>query len=180
MSGGGIHTITLGNGANTIVSGAGADVITLGTGANKVTPGAGADRVTFGTHTGVDAVTYSAAAQTYQAATAATIVTGTTVLTGIDTFTGLKTGDTISIAALSATFTGAVATTIAGATGTTEALVRGNFNTTSLVWTTSSTGTDTLLVYDIDAAAGNTVVEAVALIGFVGSGTVAAGVLTLA
>jgi len=178
---GGVDTINLGNGNNTVVSGAGADVITLGTGANTVTPGAGADRVTFGTHASgvVDAVVVLATSETYSAATAATIVSATTALTGIDTFTGMRTGDTFSIAGISNTFTGATATTIAGATGTAVSLVRGSFNTTSNVFTTSSTGADTLLVYDADAAGVATVVEAVALIGYVGSGTVAAGVLTL-
>ena len=167
----------------TLKGAGGADTITAGSGTNTITAGAGGDKVTFGAHTGVDAVIYSAASQTYSALTAATIVSGTTALTGIDTYTGLKAGDTISIAAISNTFTGNVGSTITAATGTTTSLVRGNFNTTTNVWTTSSTGSDTLFVYDQDAAgAGNgTAVEAVAIIGYVATGTsaVAAGVLTL-
>ena len=122
---------------------------------------------------------YLVAGDTYTAANPATIVSGTTALTGIDKVSGLQIGDTISFAGVVNTLTGATVTTIAGATGDTVSLVRGNFATATNIWTTSSTGTDTLLVYDINGATANDNIEAVALIGVVATGTVAAGVLTL-
>jgi S-layer protein len=179
MTGGGVKTITLGNGANTVVTGAAADVITVGTGANTITPGAGADTIILGAGTAASSIV-AAGGGTYQAATAATIVSGTTPLTGIDKVTGLQSGDTYSLAGILNTFTGAAGTTIAAATGTTVSLVRGSFATATNIWTTSATGTDTLFVYDIDGAGANTVVEAIALIGVVATGTAAAGVLTFA
>ena len=121
----------------------------------------------------------AAAAETYSAATAATIVSGVTALTGIDKVSGLQIGDTINLVALSANFAGAAATTIAGAAGIVVSLVRGNFATATNIFTTSATGTDTLMVYDVDAATAATVVEAIALIGVVATGTAAAGILTL-
>ena len=91
----------------------------------------------------------------------------------------MQIGDTISLGAVVNTLTGATATTIAGATGNAVSLVRGNFATATDIFTTSATGSDTLLVYDINGATANDNVEAVALIGVVATGTVAAGVLTL-
>jgi hypothetical protein len=88
--------------------------------------------------------------------------------------------DRIDLAGISNTFTGAAGTTIASATGTTVALVRGTFNSGTGVFTTGSTGPDTLFVYDADAVAGGNL-EAIALIGTAGvTGTVTAGILTLA
>ena len=174
-------TVTVGNGYNIITGGAGADTIVVGTGGNVITGAAGADKITFGAHVAgvMDGIVLSAAAETYSAATAGTIVSGTTALTGIDLVTGLKAGDTIDVSAVAA-ITGTAGTTIAAAAGTTASLVRGNFDATTSIWTTSATGTDTLFVYDIDGAGANTVVEAIALIGVVATGVAAAGVLSLA
>ncbi|MDI1260161.1 calcium-binding protein, partial [Aquabacterium sp.] len=171
-------TITGGAGNDILVGGAGNDTINGGAGNDIITGGAGADIINVGT--GTDTIVLSAVAQTYSAATAATIVSGTTVLTGIDVVTGMSAGDVISTAGVSNTFAGAAATTIAGASGIVEALVRGNFAVATNIWTTSATGTDTLFVYDIDGAGANTVVEAVVLVGVVATGTAAAGLLTLA
>jgi S-layer protein len=179
-TGAAVDVITLGNGTNTVITAAGAETITVGTGANTVTPGAGADTVVLGAGTNASSsIVMAAAAQTYAAATPGTIVTGVTQLTGIDKVSGLQIGDTISLAGVVNTLTGATVTTIAGATGDAVALVRGNFATATNIFTTSATGTDTLLVYDINGAVANDNVEAIALIGVVATGTVAAGVLTL-
>lgn len=174
------NTITAGNGINVITGGSAADAITVGTGGNLITGAAGADTITFGAHVAgvIDGIVMTANSETYSAATAATIVSGTTALTGIDEVTGLHAGDTIDL--FLATFTGTAGTTIAAATGTTVSLVRGNFVTATDIWTTSATGTDTLLVYDIDGAGAGLIVEAIALIGVVATGTAAAGIVTLA
>ena len=71
----GVDTITLGNGANTIITGASNDVITLGTGANTVTAGAGNDTITLGSHS---------------ASTVDTIRMLTAVDNGTDTIVGLN------------------------------------------------------------------------------------------
>lgn len=143
---------------------------------------AGGDIITFGAHVAgvMDGVVLTGAGQTYAAATAATIVSGTTVLTGIDVVKGLHAGDTINVAGVIATIAGASGTTIASAAGIVDALVRGNFDAATSIWTTSATGTDTLFVYDIDGAGAGTAVEAIALIGVVATGSAAAGVITLA
>jgi len=109
----------------------------------------------------------------------ASITSAVTPLTGVDVVTGLKAGDTIDLSLVDNTFTGTAGTTIAAAAGTTVSLVKGLFDKVTGIWTTSAAGTDTLVVYDADADAVGTAVEAVVLVGTVATGTVAAGVLTL-
>jgi S-layer protein len=172
-------TVTLGNGYNTVTGSSGADTIVVGTGGNSITGGAGADVITFGAHVAgvMDGIVMGIAGETW---TGALITSGATALTGVDKVTGLKAGDTIDLAALSPTFTGAAGTTIAAASTTTVSLVKGSFDATTNIWTTSATGTDTLVVYDADAAVGGLGLEAIVLVGTVATGTVANGVLTLA
>jgi len=150
----------------------------------SVTGSSGADTITFNsTNAAVDTFKVGAASNTYSAATAATIVSGTTALTGIDKIYGLASGDKIDLATVLNTFTGAANTAaIANASGVTVALIQGTLNTTTNVWTTgaATTDKDTLFVYDVDGAGVGTVVEAVALIGIVATGTAATGVLTIA
>ena len=92
----------------------------------------------------------------------------------------MRAGDTINVNGVVSTITGTAGTTIAAASGTTASLVRGSFDATTNIWTTSSTGADTLFVYDVDGATGGTAVEAIALVGVVATGTAASGILTLA
>ena len=128
----------------------------------------------------------TATGQTSSFATAATIVSGTTVfgtstVATVDKITNMGVGDIISLAGISNTFTAAAGTTIASASGTTVALVIGSLSSDN-IWTTISTGSDILFVYDADAATGGTAVEAIVLVGSaatVTGGTMAAGVLTL-
>jgi Ca2+-binding RTX toxin-like protein len=169
----------LGNGYNTVTGSSGADTIVVGTGGNSITGGAGADVITFGAHVAgvMDGIVMGIAGETW---TGALITSGATALTGVDKVTGLKAGDTIDLAALSPTVTGAAGTTIAAASTTTVSLVKGSFDATTNIWTTSATGTDTLVVYDADAAVGGLGLEAIVLVGTVATGTVANGVLTLA
>lgn len=178
-TGTGADTITAGNGINVIDAGAGNDIITVGTGYNLITGGAGADTITFGTNAAgmVNGLVYTAASETFAGAT---ITSGTTALTGIDKIYGLGSGDTINLSTILNTFTGATGSTIAAATGTTVSLVKGTLNVDTNIWTTSSTGTDTLFVYDVDGAGAGTNVGAIALIGVVATGTADAGILTIA
>jgi hypothetical protein len=177
----GADTITAGNGINVISSGAGNDVITVGTGYNLVTGGAGGDIITFGAHvTGVTDGVVMAAGDSLSAATVGAMATAAaTDLTGVDVVTGLHTGDSINLVAMSNTFTGALATTIAGASGTTASIVRGGYDTATHIFTASATGADSMVVYDIDAAGANAVVEAIVLVGYTGAATAAAGIITL-
>jgi hypothetical protein len=124
----------------------------------------------------IDGIVYTATGQTFAGAS---ITSGVTALTGADIVTGLHTGDTISLAGLALGYTGAAATTIAGATGTTVSLVSGSYAAGTGIWTTSATGTDTLVVYDADGVGAGTAVEAIVLVGTHATGTVAGGVITL-
>ena len=178
MSGGGVKTVSLGNGGNTIVTGAAADVITLGTGANTVTAGAGADKITFGAHTGVDKIIQSAAGDS---GTFTTPASNTISTSSFDIVTGLKTGDTVKLSAyniggLTAATTGNLSTAnataastlvVLGTTDNADYFVRGTFDATGKTFVGSATGADTLFVYDGNAASGTTAQEAVVLVGYV-------------
>jgi hypothetical protein len=182
-TGAGADKIIAGNGWNVIVAGGGADTITVGTGGNLVTGGAGADKITFGAHVAgvIDGLVMAAASDTLSALTAAAMVTAaSTDLTGADIVTGLKAGDTIDLHTLSNTFTGALGTTIASAAGATAALVQGTYDATAHTFAASSSGADSLVVYDQDGSAANLLVEAIVLVGYHGTATAAAGVVTLA
>jgi S-layer protein len=182
-----VKTITAGNGNNTIVTGAGADVITLGTGANSVTPGAGGDTITFDvSHTGVDTVIYGAAAET----ATTTITNGNVVIsaaTGFDIITGMKAADTIDLTALTeGVFTAAAVAPLTtymtgGITGD-IALIRGNYNSVTGYFTSSSTGADTLVQWDSDGTGVLTAVDTILLVGFANtaSTSTADGLITLA
>ncbi len=179
----GIKTITLGNGDNTITTGSGADVMTLGSGANNVTGGAGGDKITFAAHTGVDVVKYTLAGQT----ATGTVTSGSTALTaanGYDIYTGLQAGDQIDLQDLTggAYTSGALGTTLNGATGGTIVIVRGTYVASTGIFTTSSTGTDSIVQWDSNGSgtSGNT--ETIVLVGFVNSAstTTVDGLITLA
>ena len=208
-TGGGVKTFTVGNGADAIQTGAGADVLTFGTGADFVFAGTGADKVTFGAHTGVDkAVWLTAAAAgggnsgTFAVPGANSISTST-----FDTYTGLKAGDTLNVGTTTVTFltaqipgtyatAGAAASTvlnstIAAAVGDVSTavlldnsitLVRGNYTSGTNTFVGSSSGSDTLFV--LDTASNNLAqaYEAIVLVGYVNTGTMAVaagGVITL-
>jgi len=183
LVGSGVKTITLGNGANTVVTGSGADVITLGTGANSVTGAAGGDTITLGAGSGASTLLYSAIAQTILG----TVTSGATALTaatGTDIYTGLTAGDKIDLQALTAGLytAGALGTTLNGATGGTIEIVRGTY--ASGIFTTAAGGADSVVQWNNLGTGGTTVAtqETVVLVGFVntGSTTTADGLITLA
>jgi hypothetical protein len=183
-AGAGGKTVTLGNGANTIVTGAGSDTITTGLGASKVTGAAGGDTITFGAgHTGVASVIYSATGETSTGA----VTSGSTVVSaaaGYDIVSGLRAGDTIDLGALTgdAYTAGNVGTAIIAASTGSPAIVRGNWSPVTGYFATSATGTDSLVQWDSNGTAGAGNIESIILVGFVNtaSQTTIDGVITLA
>ena len=186
LTGSGVKTVTLGNGDNTVATLSGADVITLGSGANTVTPGSGADTITFDVaHTGIDTVVYGAAGETGTA----TITNANVVIsaaTGYDVITGFHAGDKIDLTALTAAaYAGTVVTTdyLSTAVGTAGNInmVRGNYNTLTGYFTSSSTGADTLVQWDSNGTTALGNVESALLIGFANTGSTATtdGLITL-
>jgi len=189
VTGGGATTTTLTAGATTGVNFTGSagvdnltatnavDIISLGTGSDVVTGLNGGDRINVGS--GTDTITYTAAGETHAGA----VTTGTTVLTGVDQITGMGTGDIIATFA-AATVTGA--TTVSNSlitAGTTDAiaLVRGNFNTSTDIFTVSATGTDVLYQFDNNGTTALGTIENVVLIGTTNvAATFALNTITLA
>jgi hypothetical protein len=167
LNGSGAATVTVGNGYNTIVTGAGNDKIITGTGGNVVTGGAGGDIITFGAHVAgvIDQINYTAAGQSYAGAA---FTSGVTVLTGIDVVTGMHAGDVISITGAGITASTIVGTTGVASTDGSVALVRGNYDLATHIFTTSATGADTMMQYDADAGAGIAITDVI-LVGFTGS-----------
>ena len=180
----GIKTVTLGNGANIVVTGGAADVITVGTGGNTITGAAGGDLVTLGAGTASSAIVYSAVGQSFLGA----ITSGVTALTtaaGADRVIGATAGDTINLTALTNNLfnAGALGTTLNGATGATIQIVRGNWASATGIFTTSATGSDSLLQFnDLGTFGGIGSQENVVLVGFVNtaSTTTNDGLITLA
>jgi len=172
-------SVTGSKNADTITTTAGLDIISSGVGNDNITALAGADRIDVGT--GTDTVFYTVAAQTTSLATAATLVSGTTDISAtVDRITGMGVGDIINLVTLSNSYTGAVGTTIAGAAGTTVSITRGDYSLATGIWTTSTTGADSILAFDSDFGGAGTIVDFSILIGFTGvASTVAAGVITL-
>ena len=199
FAGAGVKTVTLGNGANTVVGGSAADVITLGTGANDVNAGAGADKVTFGAHTAADTYRILAAAGAGGGDSATFAVPGTNTIstTTMDKVTGLQLGDKIQFTATAGLYTGvanAPLGLVANGTSYTDVsavvltsnaieIVKDTYSSVANTFVGSATGTDSLVVYDSDAVVGTTAYESIVLVGYV-AGTVtgiggAAGLVTL-
>ena len=198
MAGGGVKTITLGNGANTIVTGAAADVITLGTGINDVNAAAGADKVTFGADTNADTYRLKAAAGAGGLDTGTFAVPGTNTIstTAFDIVTGLSAGDKIQLLATAYTgIAGAAAGLIANGNAYTSdsavalvdngiEIVRGTYDSTAKTFVGSATGADSLFIYDADATIGSEAHEAIVAVGYVALSVAGiggnAGTITLA
>lgn len=169
-------TITGSASADSIVGGAGADTINGGTGADTIKGAAGADVINVGT--GTDIVQYGAAAETFASA----ITSGTTVLTGIDVISGMAAGDALSLFSDAGITTATtVGTSIMSAgTANAAAIVKGDYNATTGIFTTSTTGADSLVQWDSNGTAASGNVESIILVGFAGSLTATANTLTLA
>ena len=123
-------------------------------------------------------------AQETAAETFAGVVTsGTTVLTGVDVITGMGTSDTLTVfAAASITAATAISTSLLAGPGAVDtiALVKGSYNTDSGIFTTSTTGTDTLVQWDSNGSGAGGNLENVVLVGFDGTNsTVGTNLITL-
>lgn len=154
---------------DTIVSGSGNDTIQGNAGADTINVGSGTDTVRFIT---ADTGAFTAPG------------TNTISTTTFDKVTGMAASDILILNAAGYTGTpGAagnnvmVAATSAGNTlvGIGSAnrvdLVRGNYDSAANTFVGSSSGTDSLLVYDGNAAQATTALEAIVLIGYTGATT---------
>ena len=206
-------TVTLGNGNNTIVTGHAADTITLGTGQNTITAGAGADAVTVGAHslantinlaagTTVTTTVGSEAAYDTGAFGGATGTTqaapslNTIDTSSLDVYTGFHAGDKIQLtssaytgaagAAAGLVANGALFTNLTAVSLTDNGVefIRGTYNASSTSFSGSTTGNDTVMVFDAHPTVGTKDYEAIILVGYVpGSVTGiggASGLITLA
>ena len=112
---------------------------------------------------------------------------GTTVLigaTGTDVINGLGYLDVIDLGALTADlFLTTVGTTISdtAANAGTISIVRGGYVSSTGIFTTSSTGADSLVVYDTTGSGAGTTVATIVLVGYAltGSTSTIDGVITL-
>ena len=152
--GAGNDSLTGGAGADTIEGGTGNDIISGGAGADTIRGGTGADVMTGGADADVyiyDGVPYEtgivSGAVIYYGGT---VDEGTTVsTTSMDRITDFKTGDFI------ATYGGAFGTgsnAVGSAWTEYQGLLTGTYNATANNFTFSSTGTDSLYVYDLDGS----------------------------
>ncbi len=184
------QTIVGGAGADTLIGGAGADTIRGGTGADIITVGGTATeriQILSGTTAG------GSESGTYTATTANTVSTA-----AFDKYTGMAAGDTIALLTGYSGDAGVAAgliaisvhaSTLASATLTLADnslhLIRGTYSSSTETFVGSSTGTDSLLIYDAASTVGgaNQAYEAVVLIGYNGgaAGGIGgnAGVITL-
>jgi len=188
VGGSGADTLTGGAGDDTIKGGAGADVLTAGDGADSIEGGTGNDTISGGADadtirggTGADVMTGGAGNDTYIYSGGAyetgivsgaviyyggTVDAGSTVSTSsMDRITDFKAGDFI------ATYGGAFGsgTNAVGAAWTEyQGLLTGTYNASANTFTFSTTGTDSLYVYDLDGltSSGNDL-HAIVLTGYV-------------
>ena len=165
----GVDTFTTtGTGAVLLNAGTagGNDIINLlGTAiAIQVNAGQGADTVIVGT----GAATAVLVNGDTGANNAAGVFTGTTTF---DVYTGFAAGDVLNLGRAAA-FAGVTASTtsVAGANET-IAFTRGTYDAALQLFTASAVGTDTLVTYDLGAAAAVDL-EAIVLVGFVGTSDV--------
>ena len=164
-----------------IVGGAGNDIITGGAGDDLVNGGTGVDTIALGTGTdavistsdGTGAITPTAGSITVNTAFGALAFSST----GMDTVSGINSaGDTVQIYTTGTTAIVTAGTVLTnsstlGAAGTVgnTALIRGN--NAAGVFTASSTGTDTALVWDADGTGAGVAFNAIILVGYVDAGT---------
>ena len=150
--GAGSDSLIGGSGDDTIEGGAGNDIISGGSGADTISGGSGADVMTGGAD--ADVYIYSGSAFETGIVSGAVIYYGGTVDAGttisvasMDRITDFRTGDFIS------TYGGAFGsgTNAVGAAWTEyQGLLTGTYNATANTFTFSTTGTDSLYVYDLD------------------------------
>lgn len=165
--------------ASNVVTGAtGADTIVGGNASDTIVGGLAGDTINVGA--GTDTISYTAASQSGAVTGTIGAALADQVLTGVDVVTGMAAADvwTLLGTATSASSYDAVAALatqkfIAAASTTTlidngASLIRGSYNSLTGGWTTSGTGTDTLLVWDQNATAASANYQGVVLVGVTG------------
>lgn len=172
----GMFSVTGGAGNDTIVGGSGPDTINGGAGNDSITGGNGGDIINVGT--GTDTVVFGAAGQTFNAA----VTSGTTVLAGVDVISGMAAGDVLSVFSAAGITTATTVGTALMSAGSSNAaaIVKGNYNSVTGIFTTSTSGTDSLVQWDADGTGTAGAVESVVLVGFTGTLTATANTFTLA
>lgn len=177
------------SGADTITGDALINVISGGEGNDTINGGVGADSLTGGN--GVDKYIISSTGQTARPDAAWTAAAnGSTLSTvGMDIITVNDTdSDILSISAFASTVTSVVPVTsmitaatafAAAGTATSAKTWLGTYSAVTNLFTSSATGTDTLLVYDNNGSASGGTLESVVLVGASTTLTVSAGVFTI-
>jgi Ca2+-binding RTX toxin-like protein len=128
----------------TVNSGAGNDTVTSGAGADTINLGSGNNTVVIGTNT------------------TGVVVNGSVIsTTGLDKVTGFAYGDTLQLPFTAS----AIATTLAGATGTTIAVVRGTYSASANAFVPSTSGQDSMVVFDADGTSSGSVLQGVVIVG---------------
>ena len=185
-------TITTAAGADVIVASSLADVISSGSGNDTITGGAGADIINVGSGADIFIVTTSTTTGT---AHTGTFALGSGTLNQVstadfDVITGMAAGDTIRLSGY--TTTGADATnsgldtdvvsgnTVATTGGITLAqnsvhLIRGIYDSAANTFVGSSTGVDTLFVFDASYTSNDTDFAAIVLVGYTATTATIAG-----
>jgi len=173
-------TINTGAGADVIAATQLADTINSGSGNDNVQGNAGADVINVGT--GTDTITQAAASDS---GTFTAPATNTISTTTFDKVTGMAATDVLVLiaggysAAPSAgaadnrmVSTSTAGNTLVGAGANNRVdLIRGTFDSAANTFVGSASGTDTLVVYDSNAAQATTALEAIVLVGFTGTTT---------
>lgn len=175
-----------------------ADTITASTTvATTVTPGAGGDTIALGTHTVAHRVIQAAAGDS---ATFALQSANSVSTVGFDVISGLNTGDTLALAAYTGTANATAANSVLVSsavsaltsvinTGTTAGVnqinqIRGTYSSSANTFVGAADGADLLLVYDGNALAATTALEAIVLVGLggntIGIAAGAGGILSIA
>ena len=172
VGGSGADTLTGGDGIDTIKGGAGADVLSGGAGADSIEGGVGADTITGGAGddtirggSGADVMTGGAGNDTYMYSGSSyetgivsgaviyyggTVDAGTSVsTTSMDRITDFKASDFI-VTNAGAFGTGSNA--VGAAWTEYQGLLTGTYSATANTFTFSTTGTDSLYVYDLDGS----------------------------
>ena len=169
------YTLNGSAGADTIVSGSFSDTITGGAGADTITVGSGTDQINIlsasgagGSHSG----TFATQAANSISTTTFDVISGMAVGDVIK-FTTAYTGNAGAAAGLVANGTALGSSVLTGNGGTptlasnTISIIQGTYTASTNTFVGSATGTDSLFVYDADAALGTTAYEAVVLVGYV-------------
>ena len=169
------YTLNGSTGADTIVSGSFSDTITGGAGADTITVGSGTDQINIlsasgagGGHSG----TFATQAANSISTTTFDVISGVAVGDVIK-FTTAYTGAAGAAAGLVANGTAVGTSVLTGNGGTptlasnTISIIQGTYTASTSTFVGSATGTDSLFVYDSDAALGTTAYEAVVLVGYV-------------